>query len=123
MRIIMNYDYNTRNDANVLVRAYENQAPHVDEKKQCVGEILFKQELRRESVGFTAWLPRGIAAAVVSELVKLEGAPASHTLVVGIANEFPFTVGVLTSCHENFAGAMRTEAQRAGLSTAIELAH
>ncbi len=39
MELIFNYDYNTRNDVDVLVRVYENQSEKFLEGEQCVGEV------------------------------------------------------------------------------------
>jgi hypothetical protein len=119
MNIIYGFDYKAQ-FAHVLVRVYENQNPTCDEKEQCVGEVLFQQELRREPVQFTAWLPRGTANAVIQELVKLEAEPGSQNWIVGIANEFPDVVGVLTSCRQNFLGALQSEAHRQGLKNEIQ---
>jgi hypothetical protein len=98
--------YRKNND--VLVRAYENQEERPEEEEQCVGEVLFRD---REPVRFTARFPRGIAAAVMGELSELRDKP----LKVQISNEFPSTVGILTSCPENFDGALKRESEEKNL--------
>ena len=105
MELIFNYDYNTRNDVDILVRVYENQNEKFSEKEQCVGEVLFKKHLGIEHERFTSWLPRGCSNAIVKILKKYE-----HLNVnVGISNEFRYNLGVLTSVSENFNGDLERD--------------
>ena len=105
MELIFKYDYNTRNDADILVRVYENQSENYSENEQCVGEVLFKKHLGINHVRFTSWLPRGCANAIVQTLKKYE-----HLNVkVGISNEFDYKLGVLTSVSENFDGDLQRD--------------
>lgn len=105
MELIFNYDYNTRTDADILVRVYENQNEIFSEKEQCVGEVLFKNHLGINHERFTSWLPRGCSNAIVQILKKNE-----HLNVkVGISNEFKYNLGVLTSVSENFDGDLKID--------------
>jgi len=105
MELIFNYNYNTRNDADILVRVYENQNEKFSENEQCVGEVLFKKHLGIEHERFTSWLPRGCSNAIVQVLKKNE-----HLKVkVGISNEFGYNLGVLTSVSENFDGDLQRD--------------
>lgn len=102
MEIIFNYDYNTRNDVDILVRVYENQNDKFSENEQCVGEVLFKKHLGIEHLRFTSWLPRGCSNAITKCLKKYEHLDVK----VGISNEFNYNLGSLTSVSENFDGDM-----------------
>lgn len=105
MELIFNYDYNTRNDANILVRVYENQNEKFSENEQYVGEVLFKKHLGINHERFTSLLPRGCSNAIVQILKKHE-----HLNVkIGITNEFRYNLGVLTSVSENFDGALKRD--------------
>jgi hypothetical protein len=105
MKLIFNYNYNTRNDADILVRVYENQNEKFPENEQCVGEVLFKKHLGIDHERFTSWLPRGCANAIVQILKKNEQLDVS----VGISNEFDSNLGVLTSVSENFDGDLQRD--------------
>lgn len=98
MELIFNYDYSNRNDADILVRVYENQNDSFSEKEQCLGEVLFKQHLQIEHERFTSWLPKGCSNAIAQILKKWE----QLDVKVGISNEFNHTLGCLTSVSENF---------------------
>ena len=104
-------DYPT--DLDVLVRVYENQNYQCDENQQCIGEILFKSHVGLEHIRMKAWLPKGIASGIVEELVA--NIPPDSNLKIGISNEFPDQVGVLTSCHKNFDISFHDYAFEAGL--------
>lgn len=105
MELIFNYDYNTRNDADILVRVYENQNEKFSEGEQCVGEVLFKKHLGINHERFTSWLPRGCSNGIVQTLKKNE-----HLSVkVGISNEFRYELGVLTSVSENFDSDLKRD--------------
>ena len=91
-------------NADILVRVYENQSRHHDEKEQCVGEILFRPKMKREHIRFTAWLPRGLVEAIKKHFSAIKG-----DYTVQIANELPDNIGVLTSCRENFDVRLRNE--------------
>ncbi len=91
-------------EADILVRVYENQQEDANEKEQCVGEILFRPKLHREHIRFTAWLPRGLVEAIKEHFATIQG-----DYTVQIANELPDTIGILTSCRENFDARLRNE--------------
>lgn len=84
-------------NADILVRVYENQSSRSGENEQCVGEILFRPELKREHIRFTSRLPRGLIEAIKWHLKGIIG-----DYIVQIANELPDNIGVLTSCRDNF---------------------
>lgn len=92
-----------RKKADILVRVYEAQR-ETDEKSQCVGEIRFRPRLKREPVQFTAWLPRGLVAALKKEFAEIKG-----NYTVQISNELPGEIGVLTSCGRDFDWSLRNE--------------
>lgn len=97
MKIIKkNYQYNE--DIDVLIRVYENQSKEYNEVDQIAFEILFKPYIKQEHLRFTSRFPRGAVAAIVSVLNKFK----NKDWLVQISNELPSTVGVLTSCIENF---------------------
>jgi hypothetical protein len=72
--------------------------------------------MKRDHEQFTSWLPRGCANAAVQALKRLEGL----NIRVGVANEFPSVVGMLTSCPENFDGALKREMRDQNLRCIIE---
>jgi hypothetical protein len=90
------------NDIDVLVRVYENQSGQCDERDQICSEILFKEHTNQDHMRFTSWLPRGAVRAIVFGLNKF----ATEKWKVQISNELADTVGVLTSCRENFERSM-----------------
>lgn len=94
-----------RKDADILIRVYGNQQGNHDEKSQCVGEILFRQHLQIDHIRFTSWLPRGLVDAITEQLNYMQG----KDYTVQIANELPDTIGVLTSCRDNFELRLRRE--------------
>jgi hypothetical protein len=89
-------------DIDVLVRVYENQSGHCDEKDQICSEILFKEHTNQDHMRFTSWLPRGAVNAIVSSLNQF----AEEKWDVQVSNELANQVGVLTSCRENFEKSM-----------------
>jgi hypothetical protein len=90
-KITLNKSY----ECDILIRVYESQNPNVPESDQIVGEVLFKD---KPHIRASAWLPKGIAEFINSELLKIE----DKNYNIHISNELPYQVGVLTSCKENF---------------------
>jgi hypothetical protein len=111
MRIIFNYDYNYRKEANILVRVYANQNDKYDEHEQCVGEVLFKNHLGIDHIRFKSWLPKGCSNAIAQILKKYE----HLDLVIGISNEFEHTLGILTSVRDNFDGDLKRDLREQGI--------
>lgn len=105
MQLVFNCNYYKDKNLDILVRVYENQIPDCEEEEQCAGEVLFKEHMGIDHERFLSWLPKGCAKAVVEILKKFE----DKDVRVGIANEFPSIVGALTSCPENFDGALQRE--------------
>jgi hypothetical protein len=93
-----------RDDAQILVRVYENQQRGCEEKEQCAGEILFRPKLGRDHIRFTSWLPRGLVEAIKTHFADIRG-----DFLVQISNELPDCIGVLTSCRANFEVRLRNE--------------
>lgn len=94
-------------NCDVLIRVYENQAKIHSEEKQCVGEILFSNDLVArtknkdyEHYRVAAMLPRGVAEGIVTRIKEI--LPSLKNLTINVCNEFPNKVGALTSCRENF---------------------
>jgi len=94
----------TPQEVDIYCRVYENQDPEYwadpnrDEKQQIVAEVLYKTELNLDNVMITAWLPRGAAEGIYANIAKWK----DNDKLIGISNELPDTVGILTSCRKNF---------------------
>jgi hypothetical protein len=84
-------------EAEILVRVYEAQCRVDDEKKQFVGEVLFRPSVHRDPIQFKAWLPKGLVEGIKSAFKSIKG-----DFTVQISNELSNQVGSLTSCRENF---------------------
>lgn len=92
----------------ILCRVYENQNryywldPHRDESKQICVEVLFSNEsgIDEENKQAYAWLPIGAAEFIVQNIKTY-----INTKRIGICNELPYHVGVLTSVNTSFESA------------------
>lgn len=102
-------------EAQVLCRAYDNQGDNPPEDRQCVGDVLFRDGINLKPQFITALLPRGVAKGFAQALRKMRG-----DFTVQIANEFPPVVGVLTSCPENFLGAIKRELDDYGIPYEVQ---
>lgn len=105
----------TYEDVDILCRVYENQNKEYwrnererDEREQIVAEVLFANHMPYEHRRATAWLPRGAANFIVGELVEF----VNTDYKVAICNELKNNIGVLTSCFDNFEGAIRYEIRK-----------
>lgn len=87
--------------ANILVRVYDNQSNEfVPEARLFVGEILFREKLNRDPIGFSAQFPRGLVEFLKLHLPRIAKELPNETIQV--ANEIPNQVDHLTSCREAF---------------------
>ena len=98
----------------ILCRVYENQSEEYwkdekerDEKSQICAEVLFSNTsgIDKDHQRCTCWLPRGAANFIVQEIKEFKG----QGKVIGICNELSDSIGVLTSCRENFENSLRKE--------------
>ena len=90
------FDYD--DDADVLVRAYDNQQSHDKEDELFIGEILFRRGMGRKCIGFAAPYPAGLAEGITIALTKFK----DKNWKVQISNEIPAAVEHLTSCDQHF---------------------
>jgi hypothetical protein len=110
MRVIYDYDFNNRKDADILIRVYENQEHECKPVDAYLAEVRFKSGYGLNPYFFNARTSRWIATDLVKTLLNYE--PSAFTL--GISNEFTGEIeGIPT--REMFNLYFKAEAKRYGL--------